>query len=72
MAKPSRLTPHDARAELRRCGAPIASDYHALRRAVVDELAQSARRYAYRQGPHANGSRARCWHAYLVRVAQRD
>jgi len=56
---------------LSQCGAPLGNDFHSLRSEVVEALISAADSYGYRKPRNANGSRARYWHAYLVRAANR-
>lgn len=59
-----RSTAHDI---LQRAHVPIGEDFHALNSAQVDALIEQADLFKYRKPAHANGSRARYFHAYLVR-----
>lgn len=69
----SRLRPDDAREILAGIGNPCGNrDFHTLRQAQVEALLAEADKLAYRQPRNANGSRARYFHAYLVRTAQRE
>lgn len=47
---------------------PVDRDFHALPSNDVDSVVQAADEYRYRAPRHANGSRARYFHAYLQRV----
>ena len=47
------------------------ADFHALTSAEVDGVIAAADSSGYRQPRHANGSRARYFHAYLIRAAAR-
>lgn len=67
-----RFTPGQARQVLENCGATVASDFHALPSAVVEALLERAALYNYRRPRNANGSRARYFHAYLVRIASKE
>lgn len=44
-------------------------DFHALQSEFVDRLVAAADARGYRKPRNANGSRARCFHAYLMREA---
>jgi hypothetical protein len=59
-----------AQATLAALGIPVGSDFHALRRELVDGLLEEADRVHYRQPANANGSRARYFHDRLQRLAQ--
>lgn len=61
-----------ARDILSRCRAPVGGNFHALNSDAVEALLGEARTYAYRHPRNANGSRARYWHDYLQRAAQRE
>lgn len=62
-----RIDKERAQRLLRYCEAT--GDFHALPQLSVDLLLQEADAYGYRAPRNANGSRARCWHAYLTRQA---
>jgi hypothetical protein len=62
---------HTARDTLARCGAPLDADFHALGSSVIEAIVEAARAYGYRKPKNANGSRARYFHAYLMRTAER-
>ena len=47
-------------------------DFHALSSGAVEALIAEADRHGYRKPRNANGSRARCFHAYLTRLARRE
>lgn len=68
----SRLDKHDARAILTLCGINLAEDFHTLNSDKVERLLVHADARKYRKPKNANGSRARCFHAYLVRSLNRD
>lgn len=67
----ARMTRHDARAILTVAGCDLASDFHALNSGKVEALRVQADARRYKAPHNANGSRLRCFHAYLVRVASR-
>lgn len=62
-----RITPARAREILAQCP----GDFHALRSLQVAALLVEADAAGYRAPRNANGSRGRCFHAYLVRLAAR-
>jgi hypothetical protein len=64
------LSPAGARNILNMCKA--SGDFHALGTDSVAALLEEARERRYRRPAGANGSTARSFHAYLVRVANRD
>ena len=51
---------------------PLALDFHVLDAAQVENVLAAADFVKYRQPRNANGSRARYFHAYLVRASRRD
>lgn len=51
--------------------APVGGNFYALRQEAVYNLLGEARAAGYRQPRNANGSRARYFHEYLQRAAQR-
>ncbi len=65
------MTPNDARDTLRLCRIPPDMDFHALGSDAVERLLERAKAWKYRTPRNANGSRARCFHAYLERLARR-
>lgn len=67
----ARLDQSGARARLARCGVSVAHDFHSLRSEAVEALLVEADADGYRQPKNANGSRARYYHARLVRAAER-
>ncbi len=67
----ARLTQNAAREILRRCGAAERHDFHALHSDIVARIIAEADAYGYRAPRNANGSRARYFHAHLVRTAER-
>jgi hypothetical protein len=70
MARLSRTDAHDL---LARAGVPVPSpDFHTLHSAQVEKLLILAKAWRYREPKNANGSRARYFHAYLCRAAERD
>ena len=66
-----RLSRLDARQILFGRGIPMNVDFHALRSSRVDEIIYAANAHGYRAPKNANGSRARYFHAYLMRAARR-
>jgi hypothetical protein len=66
-----RITPWDARAILTLCGCACADDFHALNTDKVERLLLHANANKYRKPANANGSRARYFHAYLVRQCRK-
>ena len=67
----AKITPLDARAILTVCGCNADTDFHALNSEKVDRLLIHADANKYRKPINANGSRARYWHAYLVRQCRK-
>ena len=65
------MTPYDARNLTRSYSIPLDKDFHALDSAAVESLRKLAVLVRYREPKNANGSRARCFHAYLRRIASR-
>ena len=65
------MTRSDARATFARIGVPRAVSFHALPSDHVDALIAEADRVKYRRPANANGSRARYFHARLMRAADR-
>lgn len=71
----ARLTRSDAAEILSRLGVSYDDarrDFHTLPASAVESLLREARAVGYRRPKNANGSRARYFHAYLVRVAARE
>lgn len=71
----ARLSPSDAAEILSRLGVSYDDarrDFHRLPSAAVESLLSEAKARGYRQPVNANGSRARYFHAYLIRAASRD
>ena len=68
----SRLTRREARQILFGRGIPLDKDFHALPSSLVAEINYAADARGYRKPKNANGSRARYFHAYLMRAANRD
>ena len=64
-----RLTRREARQILFSREIPLDMDFHALRTSQVDEIVHAANAHGYRAPKNANGSRARYFHAYLMRAA---
>lgn len=62
----------EARALARRFSIPLDRDFHALDTSNVESIILAADSVKYRRPANANGSRARYFHAYLVRAARRD
>lgn len=56
---------------LARAHVPLAHNFHALRSEQVEALLSEADAYGYRAPKNANGSRARYFHAYVVRAAEK-
>ena len=48
---------------------PLGCDFHSLSSAEVERILTAARYWGYRKPRNANGSRARCFYAYLCRAA---
>lgn len=74
---PKRKSEHDKGMEalaaallLQDCGIDKGADFHKLRSEQVTALLREADRVRYRTPPHANGSRARCFHEHLQRRAK--
>jgi hypothetical protein len=67
-----RLTRREARQILWGREIPLGVDFHALRSSQVDQIIHAANARNYRAPKNANGSRARCFHAYLIRAASRN
>ena len=67
----NRVAAIDARALAARYGIPLDCDFHALPSATVESIIAAANSVKYRQPRNANGSRARYFHARLVRAANR-
>lgn len=65
-----RISRFEARDILSRCGG-VDRDFHALPSADVDAILREADARQYRRPRNANGSRARYFHAYLTRAANR-
>ena len=51
---------------------PLNRDFHSLDSATVESIIAAADSVKYRRPANANGSRARYFHAYLRRLAERD
>jgi hypothetical protein len=71
----ARLSPSDACEILSRLGVSYddaRADFHRLPSDAVESLLSEAKARGYRQPRNANGSRARYFHAHLVRVAARE
>ncbi|MBU8540198.1 hypothetical protein [Falsiroseomonas tokyonensis] len=68
----ARMTPSEAREVLRHCKVNLHVDFHALDSDKVQALVAAADREGYRKPKNANGSRARSYHARLVRLAERE
>jgi hypothetical protein len=65
------MSPDQAREVLRQCEAPKGVNFHALPSSVVENISDAARTYRYRKPKNANGSRARYFHARLVRLSEK-
>ena len=63
------MTRTDALGLAARYRIPLDVDFHALNWGVVDSIIAAAGERKYRAPKNANGSRARYFHAYLVRRA---
>lgn len=50
---------------------PLNVDFHALPANTVERIIDAANEHKYRKPKNANGSRARYFHALLVRFTQR-
>lgn len=50
---------------------PLDRDFHSLNSETVESILAAADEWKYRKPRNANGSRARYFHAYLVRRAAR-
>jgi len=61
----------DARELARRYGIPLDRDFHALPSETVESVIAAADEWQYRRPRNANGSRARYFHSYLQRLANR-
>lgn len=68
MARMTRGTAHDI---LQRCAVPLGVDFHALDSKQTALLLREADTVKYRRPKNANGSRARYFHAYVVRSARK-
>ena len=66
----ARLTRGEACEILRRTGAPIDADFHALHSTQVNAIVDEARRAGYRKPKNANGSRGRYFFARLQRLCR--
>ncbi len=62
-------TPSYARVILNHADVSLGADFHALTAAQVTVLLTWADAIKYRTPKRASGSRARCWHARLQRLA---
>lgn len=67
-----KLDSTDAARILAACKINVFEDFHALPSSKVDRLLEHADQVKYRKPKNANGSRARYFHAYLLRVLKRD
>lgn len=61
----------DARELARNYGIPLNRDFHSLNTDTVESIIAAADSVNYRKPRNANGSRARYFHARLVRLASR-
>lgn len=66
------LTKQDAREYASRYKIPLNRDFHALDSDTVARILDLARLVKYREPKNANGSKARCFHAFLKRRARRE
>jgi hypothetical protein len=57
---------------LKQCGIDWRRDFHSLRSEQVEALIAWADEFKYRKPRNANGSRARYFHAYLVRTIEAE
>lgn len=65
----ARRTKQEARALASYYRIPLNRDFHGLDSETVDSIIAAADSWKYRKPCNANGSRARYFHAYLVRLA---
>ncbi len=65
----ARINASEARNVAARYGFPLNVDFHTLTTDQVEAVLQAADSVGYRKPANANGSRARYFHAYLVRAA---
>jgi len=68
----ARLESFEAAEILRRCKINPFVDYHTLSSAQVESLLHAADHRKYRKPKNANGSRARSFHAYLLRALKSE
>jgi len=54
------------------CQIPLNDQFHALNHDTVERIIAAADFVKYRQPKNANGSRARYFHAYMVRSANSE
>lgn len=66
-----RISPHEARAILHRCGAARGADFYTLPSSVTNLLSDEAHARGYRKPTSANGSTGRYFHAHLQRLASK-
>jgi hypothetical protein len=67
----ARLTATEARELAARYHVPLDRDFHTFGTVTVTNIITAANAARYRKPANANGSRARYFHAYLVRAANR-
>jgi len=67
----ARMTPDSAKSYASIYRIPLDRDYHALNSDVVHRILELATELKYRVPANANGSKARYFHAYLVRTAKK-
>jgi hypothetical protein len=67
----ARLTPSQARSIAGARSIPLDVDFHSLDSETVAHILEAADAYKYKVPRNANGSRARYFHAYLRRTAER-
>lgn len=65
----SKLTRDEARDMLRKTGAELGADFHALRSEQVAVLSELARKWRYKKPMSYPGSKCRAFHAFLQRTA---
>ncbi len=63
---------HRAQEILTACNVEIGADFHTLHSNTVDALLEFATQERYRKPRNANGSRARCYHDRLQRLASKS
>lgn len=68
----NRLDRERARGILNRAHVPLDDSFHALSSDQVDSISLEADAYGYHKPRNANGSRARYFHALLIRRANSE